>query len=150
MSKFLEKYLPPVFGVLVGILVWKYNIMSFEDCEDLLRQFPPIGSIVFGFVLTMFSLIIQSNSDAIIRMRQRTVPFNRLVAYNKKVVLFSLVFTFFCYFFGYFEIPTCSFFDINKFIVSIFCGALIFYILLVIYFLLIFYILISENNDKSE
>lgn len=148
MNRFIETYMPPIIAIAIMLMVWRYNIVSFEYCKELIRQFTTIGTCVFGFILTMFSLIIQSNSEAITRMRKRKIPYNRFVAYNRKVVIFSLAFTLYCYLIGYIELPILEVIDVHQIAVSIFCGALIYYLWEVFYFLIIFYILISENEDS--
>ena len=150
MRKLIENYLPPLLAIIISIFIWKSAIVSFDFCKELIKQFTTIGTCIFGFILTMFSLIIQSNSEAVTRMRKRKIPYNRFVAYNKKVVIYSLAFTLYCYIVGYMDFPKSDVLDSNRIIVAIFWGAFLYYIYEVFYFLIVFYILISESDDTSK
>ncbi len=67
----VEQLIPIFLGILVGYLYYKYGLIYPKDSIELIKQFSTIGTCSFGFLLTMFSLIIQSNSDVIKDMRKR-------------------------------------------------------------------------------
>lgn len=146
-------YVPIIFSVLVAIILWIRPIVSYDMCEPLITEFTTIGACVFGFVLTMFSLVIQSNSQVVERMRSRVKPFNRFVNYSCAVVFYSFFFTIFCYVisYGHFGMLLGCYLDFVKRIVApFFLAGLIYYVWLVFYFLLVFFVLIKENDDKCS
>lgn len=146
MGKVLEKLLPSLLGFIFAFFLWKYNIVNYKNSEDLLKQFPIIGTCAFGFLLTMFSLVIQGNNAAIDRMRKRIKPFSRFVNFNKRVVILSLTVTLYSYFIGYFKFDvSCN--NIELFIL-IFYWIMIWFIIEVFYFLIIFYMLVQSEISK--
>lgn len=141
MGKILDNYLPLLIAFISVCLLWKYNLVDYNNSKELIKQFPVIGTCAFGFLLTMFSLIIQGNNVAIDRMRKRIKPFQRFVCFNKRVVILSFIATLYSYFIGYFS------FDIAcnniEWLVLFFYWIIIWFIIDVFYFLIIFYMLVQ-------
>lgn len=98
--KFIENYFPFLLGVLVSYIFFKYEIVNYSDCKEFIKQFATIGTCAFGFLLTLFGLIIQSNSDVITEFRKRKIPYRRFIFYNRKVVFVSLLLTIYSYIVG--------------------------------------------------
>jgi hypothetical protein len=148
MGKILEQILPFLLAFTVSYFLWKYNIVNYKNSIELIKQFPIIGTCAFGFLLTMFSLIIQGNNAAIDRMRKRVKPFSVFVNFNKRVVIISFIATLYSYFIGYFK------FDIScnniEFLVFMFYGLVIWFIIEVFYFLIIFYILVQSEIKNTK
>lgn len=147
--KVIEKYVPLLLGVLVGYIFFEHEIVSYSDCKEFIKQFTTIGTCTFGFLLTLFGLIIQSNSDVIKEIRKRKIPYRRFILYNRKVVFISLLLTIYSYVIGYLDwgklLPNYNI--ISSIMTSIFLGGLSWFLIETIYFLTIFYILIQDKND---
>lgn len=148
--KIIEKFLPPIIGVIIGYLIYKYDVVTYNVSIEFIKQFTTIGTCTFGFLLTLFGLIVQSNSDVITEIRQRKIPYRRFIFYNRKVVFISLLLTLYSYIIGYLKIDSIISSDIISHIAtSIFFGAFVWFIIETIYFLLIFYILIQDKDDTE-
>lgn len=147
--KVIEKYVPLLLGVLVSYIFFEHEIVSYSDCKEFIKQFTTIGTCTFGFLLTLFGLIIQSNSDVIKEIRKRKIPYRRFILYNRKVVFISLLLTIYSYIIGYLDwgklLPNYNI--ISSIMTSIFLGGLSWFLIETIYFLTIFYILIQDKND---
>ena len=147
--KVIEKYVPFLLGVLVSYIFFEHEIVSYSDCKEFIKQFTTIGTCTFGFLLNLFGLIIQFNSDVIKEIRKRKIPYRRFILYNRKVVFISLLLTIYSYVVGYLDwgklLPNYSI--ISSIITSIFLGGLSWFLIETIYFLTIFYILIQDKND---
>lgn len=148
--KLIENFLPPTIGIVIGYLIYKCDAFTYNGSIDFIRQFTTIGTCTFGFLLTLFGLIIQSNSDVITEIRQRKIPYRRFIFYNRKVVFISLSLTLYSYIIGYLNIDSLISCDIISHIAtSIFWGAFVWFMIETIYFLLIFYILIQDKDDTE-
>ena len=147
--RIIEKYISLLLGILVGYLFFKYEIISYCDSKELIKEFTSIGTCAFGFLLTLFGLIIQSNNDVISEIRKRKIPYKRFIFYNRKVVFISLLLTFYSYIAGYIDwdclLPNK--YIIPKIMVSFFFCGFTWFLIEIIYFLVIFYILIQDKND---
>lgn len=152
MTKSVEQYGPISLGVIVGFLYYKYGyLIHHEDSIELIKQFTTIGTCSFGFLLTMFSLMIQSNSDVIKDMRKRQIPYNRFIKYNRNIVFLSFILTIYSYIIGYINIlKIFTSHIIIDLLISIFYATFTCFIIYTIYFLVLFYILIQDKNDTKQ
>ncbi len=150
--KVIEKYVPLLLGAWVSYLFFKHEIVNYSDCNEFIKQFTTIGTCAFGFLLTLFGLIIQSDSDIITEIRKRKIPYKRFIFYNRKVVFISLSLTIYSYILGYLDWNSLlsSHDKIPIIMVSIFFGGFCWFLIEVIYFLIIFYILIQDKNDTIQ
>ena len=148
----LEKYVSFVLGLMISTLLYFCVNVSYEANVELIKQFTTIGTCTFGFLLTLFSLIIQGDNQAINKMRSRHKPFLRFIAFNKKVVVFSFLLTIYSYIIGYVAITDIiSNERVIKALVCLFYGGLVCFIVETIYFLMIFYLLIQgKKEDKND
>lgn len=148
--KIIENFLPPIIGAVIGYLIYKCDVATYNWSIEFIKQFTTIGTCTFGFLLTLFGLIVQSNSDVITEIRRRKIPYRRFIFYNRKVVFISLLLTIYSYIIGYLNIDSIISCDIILHIAtSIFFGAFTWFIIETIYFLLIFYILIQDKDDTE-
>ena len=148
--KLVESFLPLMIGVVIAYLIYKCDVVTYNGSLEFIKQFTTIGTCTFGFLLTLFGLIIQSNSDVITEIRRRKIPYRRFIFYNRKVVFISLLLTIYSYIIGYLNIDTIISCDIILHIAtSIFYGAFVWFMIETIYFLLIFYILIQDKDDTK-
>lgn len=147
--KVIEEYTPPFLGIIVGYFFFKHKIVDYSDCSELIRQFTTIGTCAFGFLLTLFGLIIQSNSEVIAEIRKRGIPYRRFIFYNRRVVFISLLLTIYSYIIGYLNwdnlLPSNNM--IISVITSIFWGGFVWFVIEIIYFLIVFYILIQDKQE---
>ncbi len=150
MGRVADNILPPLIGIVCGILFAKYDIITYANSENLIKEFPTIGTCIFGFILTMFSLIIQGNNEVVARMKKSGKPFVRFVKFSRKVVVLSIVATLYSYFIGCYEFKVSL--ESLDILAIIFCSVLIWLVIEVFYFLTVFYVLVqgeikTKNND---
>ena len=160
MTQFVEKHLTYIVGLVTFFLLYKYTDISYYENQEFIKQFTTIGTCTFGFLLTLFSLIIQGDNQAINKMRKRHKPFIRFISANKKIVIFSFLLTIYAYIIGYIDITTTINklneypIDISKLLTSLFYGGFLCFIIETMYFLCIFYLLIQgkkgDNNDSMR
>jgi hypothetical protein len=149
--KFIEHYISYILGLTIAFVLFKFTSITYKESVEFIKQFTTIGTCTFGFLLTLFSLIIQGDNQAINKMRKRHKPFLRFIAINKKIVIFSFLLTVYAYLVGYIDITTivnnCS---VIKLIICLFYGGFACFILKTIYFLAIFYLLIQGKKENKN
>jgi hypothetical protein len=153
MIRLIEKYFTYIIGLIVAFLLYKYTNVTYQGSLEFIKQFTSIGTCTFGFLLTLFSLVMQGDNQVINKMRKRHKPFLLFIAVNKKIVVFSFLLTIYAYVVGYIDITTIiSNCENLKIAVCLFYGGFVCFILETIYFLIIFYLLIQgkkENNNDT-
>lgn len=88
---YFEKYSSSLLGISIVIIY-----LCYQDCflfvfhEKILDRLISICSTMFGFLLTVLALIIQSDSKAIILLKSHT-KYSELVDFNKKIVVSSII-----------------------------------------------------------
>lgn len=145
MGKLFDYFFTPILSLIMVFPLYKFDLVCWGNSSDLIKAFPTIGTCSFGFLLTMFTVIIQGNNSAIQQMRVRKKPFLRFVGFNKYVVILSFCSTLYAYVLGNFSFPK-SFTGID-YLVDVFYFILIWFILQTIYFLIVFYILVKGSNN---
>ncbi len=143
MGKLFDYLATPILSLILVLALYKFDLVCWENSCELIKAFPTIGTCSFGFLLTMFTVIIQGDNSAIQRMRVRKKPFIKFVSFNKYVVILSFCSTLYAYTIGNFSFPK-SFTGID-YLVDIFYLLLIWFILQTIYFLIVFYILVKGS-----
>ena len=101
-DKLIERYLGILIGVVVAILVFLLN-PSFNKSAGLVRALPQLTTCIFGFLLTLLGIILQSESPVIVKMRGKTEMYNRFIDFNKRIVVLSFVISFFSLLVGYID-----------------------------------------------
>lgn len=152
MGRILDNILPPLVGIICGILFAKYDLITYCNSVNIIKGFPTIGTCIFGFILTMFSLIIQGNNEVVGRMKKSGKPFVRFVKFSRKVVVLSLIATLYSYFVGHYDFDVCT--KLLDALAAVFYGILIWLSIEVSYFLTIFYVLVlgeikTNGNDRD-
>lgn len=100
-SKIWEKCYPYFLFILYIILVnipyvntkvssYVNDTMSLLDYRDLISQIMTVESILFGFLLTVLAITIQTNTSAILNIK-KAGRFNDLISYNKQAVYMSFI-----------------------------------------------------------
>lgn len=139
MGRILELYLPIVFAVVIAIVTW-YFYPSWINPQNLLDEFRDIGAFVFGFLLTLFALLLQSDNQVVKNFKViHEVLYKRLIKLNRNAVYTSLLLTIYAYCISNINIwqgcPTM----LNKVLFGIFAGGFTYFFWISIYFLYIFY-----------
>lgn len=140
-----------IFLFIIGVAVsYIWGINDYETNKNFIHDFVDIGAIAFGFLLTIFGLVLQGESPVIKTFMQNKQAFSQYIYLNEVCVIISFLLTIYCYITGSgILMPQKQ--NVQDFLVSIFHGALLSFVLYVLYFLLTFYQLIKGSfNDKNR
>ena len=122
-----------------------------------MKGIPSLCITVFGFLLTLLSIILQGNSPTINWMRSRKKTFNRFVDYNKRIILLSFIISIYSYILGFFNfeyyieqltLSNCISKLTEKALISIFVVLFVWFIIDTLQFIKIFYALIKEKDQN--
>lgn len=84
-----EKYIGRLVGFGLGYLSYKMeSIFLFITTKDFFDKLITITTTLFGFLLTILTLIIQGSGVTIANMKKHG-SYNRLVRYNRNIVILS-------------------------------------------------------------
>lgn len=149
MSRFFDYKAPFLGAMVVAFLSFKfaYFLGPLDKLQEFMKSFVEFGSLCFGVLLTFLGIIIQSSSETILRMKRRTKNFNRLIVYNRNIIIFSLVLTVYAYLFGNLNFWTVDTYSISEIVVSIFIGAFAGFLYGLLYLLLIFFNLLHQHEN---
>ena len=106
ISFWCEKYGGTLCGCFVFVLFLFIIKPEYYSYKKLIQEFPSIGMCAFGFMLTFLGIILQGDSSTIKYMKSRQILYDKFIAYNKIVVIMSLIISFYSYIIGYAEINT--------------------------------------------
>lgn len=104
MIQFLEKYAAAIIGITFGYFIYRYCGINYESSKEFIKQYTTIGTCLFGFLLTLFSIIIQGKNVVINKIKSNRNTFIRFVRLNKQVVMVTLLLTIYAYIIGYINI----------------------------------------------
>lgn len=144
MEKLLDYYLPLILSIVVSVMLSHWGIVNFENSKNLFQQFPVLGTCSFGFLLTMFTVIIQGNNSAIQQMRNRKRPYERFVNFNMYVVILAFIVTVYSFIIGNFQFDKQ--FPYKEGLCLVFYILLIWFIVQTLYFLCVFYTLTKGSK----
>ena len=152
MIQFLEKYAAAIIGITFGYFIYRYCGINYESSKEFIKKYTTIGTCLFGFLLTLFSIIIQGKNVVINKIKSNRNTFIRFVRLNKQVVMVTLLLTIYAYIIGYINIEcfiSASIYkeEILNIITIIFYGGFIWTFLITIYFLIIFYFIIQGKEE---
>ena len=152
MIQFLEKYAAAIIGITFGYFIYRYCGINYESSKEFIKQYTTIGTCLFGFLLTLFSIIIQGKNVVINKIKSNRNTFIRFVRLNKQVVMVTLLLTIYAYIIGSINIEcfiSASIYkeEILNIITIIFYGGFIWTFLITIYFLIIFYFIIQGKEE---
>lgn len=149
MNRIFDYWIPCWMATGVAFLFFKYAGISGQEkmYQDFIKSFVEFGSLCFGVLLTFFGIIIQSSSETIRRMKRSTKNFNRLIVYNRNIIIFSLVLTVSAYLIGNLNFWKINTYSISELVISIFFGALVYFLYGLLYLLLIFFNLLHQHEN---
>lgn len=104
-SPFIERYYPYLIlvvylilifipGIKSCIFIYIGNALEIFSYRDLISQVMTVESILFGFLLTVLAITIQTNTSGINHIRAAG-RFNDLISFNKHAVYATLITVFF-------------------------------------------------------
>lgn len=70
---------------------------SFNGSMKAISNLPTITTCIFGFLLTLFGIIIQGNGAMIKKMKSTNVVFERYISFTKRVIWISLFLSVFAF-----------------------------------------------------
>jgi len=154
VSFWLEKYGGLFAGAIVCFIIWAIH-PSFSNWKSFIVEFPSIGMCAFGFLLTFLGIILQGNSDTIKWMMSRGKLYNRFIDFNKRIVGVSFILSLYSYVIGYVDFQIVK--DLlnpqlvqfaKTFLVGVFCGLLVWFIIDTFQFTRLFYVLIRKTEKE--
>jgi len=139
-----ETLIAPLIGLIMGFLKYKYD--WFLKCKDptiIISKTIDISFIIFGFLLTVLTLIVQANTE----LKQRPL-YSRLVKFNKRVVLQAVILGFYSLLYHtYYTLITAGDLPIlANILFSVFVALLTWLILDSIYYVMTFYALALKKK----
>jgi hypothetical protein len=141
-----------VLGILISIPVFFVN-PQISDWKDFVKEIPSLGMCAFGFLLTFLGIILQGQSQTIEWMKSRDTLFKRFVAFNKRIVILSIIISIYSYFLAFFNFEWILhtwcylnlFWDcVQKIMIALFLTLAIWFLYDLLYFIKIFYLLIKK------
>ncbi len=138
---YLEILHAPFIALLAGVLNLVFpNLLSCKDPTLIISKSVDISFILFGFLLTVLALIIQSTKE----IKDRNL-YSRLIDYNKRIVYLSITL-------GFYSLLYLSLFDkiilleSKEWFASIYILLFIWIILDTLHFITIFYKLAKDGK----
>lgn len=149
MNRIFDYWIPFCISIVIAFFFFKYSELSnqVQLYQEFMKSFVEFGSLCFGVLLTFFGIVIQSSSETIRRMKSRTKIFNRFIVYNRNIIIFSLILTVCAYILGNLNFWKITAYSISELVISIFIGALVYFLYGLLYLLLIFFNLLRQHED---
>lgn len=140
---YIELLIAPSTGLGVAVLNILFpELIRCSDAEFFISKTIDISFIMFGFLLTALTLLLQTSPS----IKERKL-FPRLIDFNKKVVLLSLVLGFYSLFYvSLFDTIAKSSF--KEFVVSLFLFFFVFLFGEMIKYIRVFYKMINEGYNS--
>lgn len=146
---YLERYLTGLIAIVFFALVLKFE-KSFQFIlnSDFLDKIITIGAALFAFMLTILTIIVQSDSASIKKIKSH-VGYPRFLRFNRRIVflfltttIISVILSFTQHIFKYFN-------EKALFVIADFNTALFFWATLdAIYFTFLFYVLVMLETRE--
>lgn len=149
-SFWIEGYLGYLTGMFILLACVLHTKPTLENNRDLILSFIQIGLIIFGFLLTFLSVIVQSDSQSINRIKKSNLLYRRFINYNKSVVFLSLGLAIYSYLLGYVNLDFIkSIKYLNIGLVSLFYALITKLTVDTVIFIRIFFILITPPKKNN-
>lgn len=145
MKKILEEGLPWLLSFITSVFCF-YYYPQWIKIGELIDKFPDIGTFTFGFLLTLFGLIHQGSSTVIDNFKKQRDLYRRFVHLNRNAVYVSLTLTLYAYMVNNIIDLNEGATIVNKMVVSVFAGSLVYFMITAIYFLMVFYKLVEIDT----
>lgn len=149
LGYYLESWGFLILLAIGAISSYSLKINDFDVNKSFIHDFVDIGAIAFGFLLTIFGLILQGETTVIKSFMHNKSAFSQYIRLNEVCVIISFLLTIYSYIIGS-GILTFNVQFTRKILVSIFHGALLSFVVYSLYFLITFYKLIKgafyDNN----
>jgi len=88
LNYYIENYATKLIAVVIGIVFYYHPLISFFKDDTFFDKVLTLSTTVFGFLLTVLTLIVQSDGPTMLKMKQNK-SYNRLIKYNKEIVYAS-------------------------------------------------------------
>lgn len=89
IAYYFEKYISLILSLFVSVISYtnktSFLVITLPDFSDKLIT---ICTTLFGFLLTVLTLIVQSNSETILTMK-RHGSYKRLIKFNRRIIILS-------------------------------------------------------------
>lgn len=155
MDKTIGYWIEKLSGYISGIIVmsisfYYWEIFKFIIEANFLDKIISITTTLFGFLLAILTLIIQSNSPTIIKMKNHG-SFKRLILLNKLTVITSIINCIYSLILSFTKtiIETKSHI-LLKILTTINLGIFTFVIINTLIFTIIFYRIILEDEKNAS
>ena len=148
-----EQYGGVALGILISTPIFFVN-PEISTWKEFIKEIPGLGMCAFGFLLTFLGIILQGQSQTIEWMKSRGTLFDRFIAFNKRIVILSIILSVYSYFLAFFNfdwlICNLSCMDLlwgcaQKIMIALFLALAIWFLCDVLYFIKIFYLLIKKG-----
>lgn len=151
ISYYKENSLGSIVGVIALIFCLFITQPQLDYNKEFIQNFTQIGLVIFGFLLTFLSVIIQSDSDSIKMMKKSDLLYSRFIRYNKRIVYLSLLLSVYSYILGYINLD----FMMSEKWIDILCISLFFSFLIKLTidtytFINLFFLLIDPVKRKKK
>lgn len=94
-----EKYGGLTLSAILTVGLCKLH-PTYEGSLTAIRNLPTITTCIFGFLLTLFGIIIQGNGTLIKKMKNTNVVFSRYLSFTKRIIIISLGLSVFAFVLG--------------------------------------------------
>lgn len=95
VSYIWEKYSSYVIALIISILCFKFlDLSKFSKSDILFDKTVDFSGIIFGFLITVLTILIQTNNAAI-SLLKKTNRFKDLLGFNKRVIFISALLCFY-------------------------------------------------------
>ena len=147
IGNWIEKLLGLVAGMVSALLFFRFwQSGIFISTEPFLDKIITISTTLFGFLLTVLTLIVQSDSETV-KMMKLHKSYNRLINFNKNIVILSGLVCMLSLFLSFFnEIIKCKSELILKLVAASNLGIFIWVVIDALIFTLIFYKILLSNK----
>lgn len=149
VDKLKEKFLSILLAIIIFVSDLSLRWSSKLDMERLVDKTVDYSSIGFGFLLTVLAILLQSQTKALLAIKNAG-RFNDLINANKKGVIASLILVFISIVYlaltraDLFNLILYKEFSIKQLTDSAFLSILVYQLVEVVLFLEIFYIAIKD------
>lgn len=155
MDKTIGYWIERLSGYISAVIIMYFSFDNWEKLEfiksvDFLDKIISITTTLFGFLLAILTLIIQSNSSTITKMKSHG-SFKRLILLNKLTVLTSIINCIYSLILSFttnlIEIKSLT---LLKLAITLNIGIFSFVIVNTLLFTIIFYKIILEDEKKTS